>query len=161
MEKTHVTKGFIGVIAGVFGYLAGCLNEMIVILVLFILMDYVLGIAAVFMTEGQFNSKKALLGAFKKVLYGFAIALGYLADFLIIYLLEMFGIGLPIRAMLGVVVTLYLIGTEGFSIGKNLVLVGVPVSDVLLKFFGLVKDQAGKIVYIKEEPENVQEDKKI
>jgi len=150
MNETIATKGLFAVMAGVFGYLAGCLNEIVIILAILVVMDYVLGIAAVFMQGKQFDGNLALRGAFKKALYGFAIVLGYLADYMIHYLADGFGVIIPVKAILGVAVTLYLIGTEGFSISKNLVLIGVPVPDWLLKFFGLVKDQAGKLVPIPE-----------
>lgn len=148
MNESTMTKGFIAVIAGVFGYLAGCINEMVIILAMLVIMDYILGIAAVFMQEKQFDGNLALKGAFKKALYAFVIVLGYLGDYLLHYMADGFGVVIPVKAILGVAVTLYLIGTEGFSICKNLILVGVPVPDWLLKFFGLVKDEAGKIVPI-------------
>ncbi len=150
MKESIATKGLFGVVAGVFGYLAGCLNEIVIILALLVIMDYILGIAAVFMQGKQFDGNLALKGAFKKALYAFVIVLGYLGDYMIHYVSDGFGIVIPVKAILGLAVTLYLIGTEGFSICKNLILVGVPVPDWLLKFFGLVKDQAGKIVPIKE-----------
>jgi len=151
------TKGLIAVIAGVFGYLAGCINEMVIILALLVIMDYILGIAAVFMQGKQFDGNLALKGAFKKALYAFVIVLGYLGDYLIIYMAEGFGVVIPVKAILGIAVTLYLIGTEGFSICKNLILVGVPVPEWFAKFFGLVKNQAGKIVPIPEEGEKKDE----
>lgn len=158
MKESIATKGFFGVVAGVFGYLAGCLNEIVIILALLVIMDYILGIAAVFMQGKQFDSTLALKGAFKKALYAFVIVLGYLGDYMIHYVSDGFGVVIPVKAILGLAVTLYLIGTEGFSICKNLILVGVPVPDWLLKFFGLVRDQAGKLVPIGEagkEDENV------
>ncbi len=148
MNESTITKGFIALVAGVFSYLGGCINEMVIILALLVIMDYILGIAAVFMQGKQFDGNLALKGAFKKALYAFAIVLGFLGDYLIIYVANGFGIEIPVKAMLGLAVTLYLIGTEGFSIGKNLILVGVPVPEWLLKFFGLVKDHSGKIVPI-------------
>lgn len=148
MNESTVTKGFIGLVAGVLSYLAGCMNEIVIILALLVIMDYILGIAAVFMQNKQFDSTYALKGAFKKALYAFVIVLGYLGDYLIIYMAEGFGIIIPVKAILGIAVTLYLIGTEGFSICKNLILVGVPVPEWFGKFFGLVKDQAGKFVTI-------------
>ena len=148
MKENIATKGFLGVVAGVFSYLAGCLNEIVIILALMVVMDYILGIAAVFMQEKKFDSTYALKGAFKKALYAFVIVLGYLGDYLIIYMAEGFGIIIPVKAILGIAVTLYLVGTEGFSICKNLILVGVPVPEWFGKFFGLVKDQAGKFVTI-------------
>jgi len=150
MKESVATKGFFGAIVGVFGYLAGCLNEIVIILAILVIMDYILGIAAVIMQGKQFDAKLALKGAFKKALYAFVIVLGYLGDYLIHYVSEGFGVVIPVRAILGIAVTLYLIGTEGFSICKNLILVGVPVPDWLLKFFGLVRDEAGRIVPIKE-----------
>jgi len=151
MKNTVAVKGFMGVVAGVFGYLAGCLNEIIIILAIMVIMDYVLGIAASIMQEKKFDGTLALKGAFKKALYAFAIVLAYLGDYLIIYLADGVGIIMPVKAILGLAVTLYLIGTEGFSITKNLMLVGVPLPDILLKFFGLIRDQAGKIVKFPQE----------
>jgi len=148
MNESTVTKGFIGLVAGVFSYLGGCINEIVIILALLVIMDYILGIAAVFMQGKQFDGNLALKGAFKKALYAFVIVLGYLGDYLILYMAEGFGIIIPVKAILGIAVTLYLIGTEGFSICRNLILVGVPVPEWFGKFFGLVKDQAGKFVTI-------------
>lgn len=153
------TKSIIGVIAGVFGYLSGCLNEIVIILALLVVMDYILGIAAVFMQSKQFDGNLALKGAFKKALYAFVIVLGYIGDYLILYMADGFGVVIPVKAILGVAVTLYLIGTEGFSICKNLILVGVPVPDWFAKFFGLIRDQSGKFVTIPE-GENANEDNK-
>jgi toxin secretion/phage lysis holin len=147
-------KGFIGAVAGVFGYLAGRLNEVIIILALLMVMDYILGIAAVFMQEKRFDPTLALKGAFKKALYSFVIVLGYLGDYLIIYMSQGFDTDIPGKAVMGLAVTLYLIGTEGFSICKNLIFVGVPVPDWFIRFFGLVKNQAGKIVPIPKDDEN-------
>jgi toxin secretion/phage lysis holin len=144
MSESTVAKGFIGLVAGVFGYLAGCLNEMVVILALLVVMDYILGIAAVIMQGKQFDSTLALKGAFKKALYAFVIVLGYLGDYLIHYMTAGLGMTLPVKALLGVAVTLYLIGTEGFSIVKNLVLVGVPVPGWFAEFFGLIRDEANR-----------------
>ena len=154
MNESVVTKGFIGLVTGVFGYLAGCLNEIVIILAILVIMDYILDIAAVSMQGKQFDGNLALKGAFKKALYAFVIVLGYLGDYLIIYTVEGFGIIIPVKAILGIAVTLSLIGTEGFSICKNLILVGVPVPEWFAKFFGLVKDQAGKFVTIPEEGDN-------
>ena len=159
MNESVVTKGFIGLVTGVFGYLAGCLNEIVIILALLVVMDYILGIAAVFMQSKQFDGNLALKGAFKKALYAFVIVLGYLGDYLIRYMTEGFGVVIPVKALLGTAVTLYLIGTEGFSIIKNLVLVGVPVPDWFAKFFGLVKDHSGKFVTVPEKDDDNESDK--
>lgn len=159
MNESIVTKGFIGLATGVFGYLAGCLNEIVIILALLVVMDYILGIAAVFMQSKQFDGNLALKGAFKKALYAFVIVLGYLGDYLIRYMAEGFGVVIPVKAILGIAVTLYLIGTEGFSICRNLILVGVPVPEWFGKFFGLVKDHSGKFITVPEKDDDNESDK--
>ena len=90
MKENVAVKGFLGAVAGVFGYLSGCLNEIVIILALLVIMDYILGIAAVFMQGKQFDSSLALKGAFKKSLYAFVIVLGYLGDYMH-YLSDGFG----------------------------------------------------------------------
>jgi len=159
VKESIATKGFLGIVAGVFSYLAGCLNEIVIILAILVIMDYILRIAAVFMQNKQFDGNLALKGAFKKALYAFVIVLGYLGDYLIIYMAEGFGVVIPVKAILGIAVTLYLIGTEGFSICRNLILVGVPVPEWFGKFFGLVKDHSGKFVTVPEKDDDNESDK--
>jgi toxin secretion/phage lysis holin len=149
--KDTAVKGFMGVFAGLIGYLASCLNEMLIILMIFIIMDYIVGMIATIIQGSKFQFKIALFGALKKALYSIPIAVGYLGDRLILSGASDIGIILPTKAMLGFVVVLYLIGTEGFSITKNLMLIGVPFPEILLKFFGLIRDQAGKIIKLPQE----------
>jgi toxin secretion/phage lysis holin len=148
--KNTVVKGFMGICAGLVGYLASCINEMLIILIIFILMDYIVGMIAAIIQGAKFEFKKALLGALKKALYSVPIIIGYLGDRVILTVTADVGIALPMNAMLGFVVTIYLIGTEGFSITKNLMLIGVPFPEILLKFFGLIRDEAGKVIKLPE-----------
>jgi toxin secretion/phage lysis holin len=153
--KDTVVKGFIGLCAGLFSYLASCINEMLIILIALIAMDYIVGMIAAIIQGARFQFKIALLGAIKKALYSIPIAIGYLGDRLILTGAAGVGINLPMNAMLGFVVTLYLIGTEGHSITKNLMLIGVPFPEILLKFFGLIRDEAGKVIKLPEAKEDV------
>jgi toxin secretion/phage lysis holin len=148
--KDTAVKGFIGLCAGLFSYLASCINEMLIILIALIAMDYIVGMIAAIIQGARFQFKIALLGAIKKALYSVPIVLGYLGDRIILTVTADAGIGLPMNAMLGFVVVLYLIGTEGFSITKNLMLIGIPFPEILLKFFGLMKDEAGKVIKLPE-----------
>lgn len=151
MFENKETKGFIALVAAVFAYLHNSLNELVVVLILFILIDYVLGIIEASKTKKQFDKELAIWGAIKKVLYGFLIMIGFLVDFIIIFFAEKVGIKLPVASMFGIAAIAYLLGTEGFSIIKHFLVIGVPAPPFLLKFFGLLKDEAGKIVPIKSE----------
>jgi toxin secretion/phage lysis holin len=152
--KNTAVKGFMGVCAGLIGYLASCLNEMLIILVILISIDYIVGMIAAIIQGARFQFKIALFGALKKALYSIPIAIGYLGDRLILTGAAGVGIALPMDAMLGFVATLYLIGTEGHSITKHLMLIGVPFPEILLKFFGLIRDEAGKVIKLPEAGEN-------
>ncbi len=146
MNETTGTKGFIALVAAVFGYIYNSINELVVILILFLLMDYALGMIEVMITKKQFDEELAILGAIKKVLYGFVCMLGFLVDYIIIFFAEKVGIKLPVASMFALAAIAYLLGTEGFSIVKHLLVIGVPAPPFLLKFFGLLKDESGKIV---------------
>lgn len=156
MKEYAGTKGILGIIMTVFVYLSGCFNELLVILAMFIIMDYILGILAAFKTKKQFDKEIALWGAVKKLLYAVVLVIGFSIDFIIIYLSHNAGIELPVKSLFGIAVTVYLLGTEGFSNIRNLMILGVPSPKFLLQFFGLIKDQAGKIVPMpKEEGEKI------
>lgn len=144
------TKGLIGVFAGVMGYIYSALNELVIVLIIFIIMDYILGMLASFKGKRQFDKEIAIWGLIKKVLYGFVFITALLADYIIIYLSTSIGIDLSIPSVVGIAALAYLLGTEGHSISRHLIVLGVPAPDFLLKFFGLIKDTSGKIVPIKE-----------
>jgi len=151
MNETTGTKGFIALVAAVFGYLYKSINELVVVLMLFILMDYILGIIEAFKTQKKFDKGIAFWGLLKKLLYGFLLIVAFLVDYIIIYFSTKIGIKLPVASLFGIAALAYLLGTEGFSIIKHFLVIGVPAPDFLLKFFGLLKDESGKIVPIKQE----------
>jgi len=151
MFENKKTKGFIALVAAVFGYLYKSINELVVVLMLFILMDYILGILEAFKTQKKFDKWVAFWGILKKLLYGFLLIVAFLVDYIIIYFSTKIGIKLPVASLFGIAALAYLLGTEGFSIIKHFLVIGVPAPPFLLKFFGLLKDEAGKIVPIKSE----------
>ena len=146
MQETTAAKGILTLIMAVFGYLYSSINALVIVLIIFIIMDYVLGMLACFKQDKVFDKNLAIWGAIKKVLYAFVLVLGFLADFILVYFSTAAGIALPFNALFGVAACAYLLGTEGSSIVKHLLVIGVPAPDILLKFFGLIKDQSGKIV---------------
>jgi len=148
MNDITKTKGIMSIFGAVIGYLYNCISEMVVVLIFLMLIDYILGIAAAYMQNEKFNPDKAIKGAFKKMLYAFILALGFLGDYVIIYFSTAAGITLPIDGMVGIAIIAYLLGTEGFSCVKHCLVIGLPAPEFLLKFFGLLKDNAGSIIKI-------------
>ena len=59
METT--VKGTIGGVTGVFAYLAGCLNELVVILVILMILDYATGVIAAYFKK-ELSSWRGLQG---------------------------------------------------------------------------------------------------
>lgn len=141
-------KGAVGVgaVFGIIGYLTNCLNEMLGVLVLVMLIDFILGIAASIATRKSFDWTIFFFGLFKKLGYGAVILLGYCCDYLILFITTQLGIHLPFNTILGGACTVYLIGYEGMSCVRNSLILKMPAPDFLLDFFSLVKDQAGKVV---------------
>lgn len=147
-ENVTATKGIFALTAGLIGYLYDCLNELVIVLFIFILMDYVLGILQCFKEKNQFDKELAIWGIIKKILYGFVLAIAFLIDYIIIYLTDKIGIKLPIASIFGIAAIAYLLATEGFSICKHFIALGVPAPDFILQFFGVLKDQSGKMIKI-------------
>lgn len=142
MEKG--TKGVAGLIMAVLGYLYNCLDTMIVVLVLFVIMDYILGMVDAIKNGEEFSKGIAAYGALKKVLYGFVLILGFLADYIAIYFVEKLGYNIPSESIFGTIAIAYLLAMEGLSIIKHFAGIGLPVPPAVGKFFGLLKEAAEK-----------------
>lgn len=161
MDITHVnadlaanagTKTIFGLVTTVIAYMWGQVTTLIIVLAFLMILDYITGVIAgmVFKPGGSFDKDKAITGVFKKVLYAVLMAVAFMADYVIFEGLAQFGVDLGVNMALSLVVTLYLIGTEGLSCLQNLIVCGVPVPPFILKVFGLMKDQSGKIIKIPE-----------
>lgn len=144
------TKGFIGAVAGVIAYLANRIDAVLVVLAIFLVLDYIAGVTLALM-QGQFDKKKGVQGAIKKLFYIVLVLLGFLLDFVISTVSQDAGLAFSTGGFLGLAVTLYLIGNEGLSILESLVGIGLPVPQFLQKAFGYMKDSSGKIVKIPKE----------
>jgi len=143
------TKTILGLLMAVISYIWGQVTTLIIVLAMFMVLDYLTGIVAgMFTKEGAFDREKAVRGFVKKVMYGVLLAAAFLADYVIFTSIKSFGADLGITMAISFAVTLYLIGTEGFSIMQNLILIGVPAPPFMQKIFGLMKDNAGKLIKI-------------
>lgn len=147
------TKTFIGLVTAVFMYFWNCITEVIVILLIALIVDYITGIVQGLLNDG-FSWEKAWKGIIKKVMYGPVLIMGFAADYILMYLTESIGVDWNLTGVVGIAACIYLIGTEGFSIIQNLLLIGVPAPEFLQKVFGLMRDSAGKLVKISESPKD-------
>jgi len=142
-------KTFLGLIMAVLMYFWNCITEIMIVLLIVLILDYITGIVQGFLNEG-FSWEKAWKGILKKVMYGPILILGFAADYIILYLTNAVGVQWGLSGVVGIAACIYLIGTEGFSIIQNLLLIGVPAPDFLTKVFGLIRDNAGKLVKLKD-----------
>ena len=136
---TIATKSIIATIAYVSGYIKGSFNELLVVLAIFMVCDYISG-TALALTKGEFSVKKGLLGAMKKLLYLFLVLMGFLVDLLITSAGARLGLSLATNGAFGLAINCYLIGTEGLSIIESLVAIGLPVPKFMKKAMGIIKE---------------------
>lgn len=144
-----VTKASLGIAAGVIGYLADCMNELLIVLITLIIVDYIVGMIAA-AKHGGFKWSVAAWGTVKKLMYGALILLGFLLDYVLMFVTEKIGLDLPVSGMFGFALIIYLIGTEGFSSIQNLILIGLDVPDFIAKAFGLIRDASGSLVKVEK-----------
>jgi toxin secretion/phage lysis holin len=144
------TKGIIGAVMGVVAYLANCIDAVLVVLAIFLVIDYIAGVTLALL-QGQFDRKKGVQGVIKKLFYIILVLIGFLLDFVISTVAQDAGLAFTTGGVLGLAVTLYLIGNEGLSILESLVGIGLPVPPFLQKAFGYMKDSSGKMVKIPKE----------
>ena len=138
-------KGTIAAVTGVIAYLAGCLNELVIILVILMIFDYITGVMAAFVRK-DLASWKGVVGILKKVSFMLLVTLGFLLDFIISYLVqEKAGATFSTGGIFGIATTLWLIGTEGMSIIENLGVIGVPIPKFLKPAFSKLKNQAEEV----------------
>ncbi len=142
------TKGIIGLFLSVVSFMIGKITALVVVLAFLIALDYITGILANIAQDEKFDAKKALRGAWKKAAYIILLIVGFLGDYVIFYAVSEAGLPWGDVWVVSIALSFYLIGTEGFSCLKNLVLIGIPVPDFMLRFFGFVRDESGKLVKI-------------
>lgn len=137
------TKGGIGALVAVIAYLYGCFNEMLAVLAFFMIMDYIAGIVLAIKT-GKVDYGIGIWGAIKKLLYGAIVIPGYLIDYTLTYTGKFISEDFSTKGGIGIAVILYLIGTEGLSIIKNLIELGLPVPPFLKEAFEKLNNDENK-----------------
>jgi len=142
MEK----KGFLALVGVVISFITGSISIPMVVLLILIIIDYVLGIAAAVKEEKKFDWQKAIWGAIKKVCYAVVILFAILVDLLLIQGINEIGLDIPYRAIFAVAATVYLCGIEFFSGCRHLVTLGVPVPKFLPKFGEFLTKKTEKVM---------------
>lgn len=136
-------KTLFGLIAGVGGYLFQCINEIIIILALLMIVDYIVGVTLA-LRKKKWTKDKGIDGLVKKIGYMVCVLLGFLLDYIILWLAQNTGFNFNTGGFFGIAVSCYLVGTEGLSISKNLHLLGVPVPAFLVKSFEQIQEISQK-----------------
>ena len=140
-------KGTIAAVTGVIAYLVGCLNELVIILVILMILDYVTGVIAAYFKK-ELSSWRGLRGILKKFSFMLLVILGFLVDFVAMHLIEKTGVQFDTHGIFGIATTCWLIGNEGLSILENTAIIGLPVppflKPALVKLKNQVEEMGGK-----------------
>lgn len=144
MHADVKVKGIAAVITGVTGYLINCFSELVVILILLMLVDYITGVIAAFFKK-ELSSWKGLQGILKKFSFMLLVALGFLLDFVITYLIDKMGLNFSTSGIFGIATTCWLIGNEGLSILENAAVIGLPIPPFLKPALSKIKETADNI----------------
>ncbi len=136
LKITYSTDGFaVRIIAGAavsaLSALSGGIGLPLVLLCLFILLDYASGIAAAWI-NGELSSRKSIAGIIKKVSYLAVIAVGVGCDYVIRSGFAAAGGSLPLDGAVANVIIIWLLVNEMISILENLAKTGVPIPRFLL-----------------------------
>lgn len=144
MSTEIKAKGILAVIAAVTSYLLNCFTELVVVLVILMLFDYVTGVIAAFFRK-ELSSWRGLQGILKKFSFMLLVVLGFLLDFVVTYLIEKVGLQFSTNGIFGIATTCWLIGNEGLSILENAAVIGLPVPPFLKPALSRIKETADSI----------------
>jgi len=138
-------KGIFALVFSVFGYVYECIDISIIILSIFMIFDYITGIAIVFKNrvidgEDTFDYKKGIFGAIKKLFYFMIITVGFLLDYLIQHFSGMFDANIVTNGLIGTILCFYFIGNEGLSLIENWRILGIDIAEILIDIFQKFKN---------------------
>lgn len=112
----------------------------IVILAVFMLLDYVTGMASAYKT-GELNSRIGIFGIVKKLCYFIIVAVSMGVDYIISLAAGLFGYDLSKVFAFALIVVVWLILNEFISILENLHEIGAPVPAFLSKIIDKLKSK--------------------
>lgn len=130
----NTQKGIFGAITYIFSYLTNCINEMVVVLSILMIFDFITGIT-LSKKNNTYKREIGTWGAIKKLFYIMILISGYLADISVNYFAKVLDLGFETYGSLGMVVIFYLIGNEGVSLYTNFAKLGLPAPKFLSTIF--------------------------
>jgi toxin secretion/phage lysis holin len=132
------TKSIFASFVAVSTFMFNAFDELVVILIFCMIIDYITGILAAY-HNNNLQSSIGLLGIFKKFGLMVLVALSFMLDYIICVMLVKINITLPFNGTFGFATTIWLIGNEGVSIVENLGTMGVPIPPFLREGFRRLK----------------------
>jgi toxin secretion/phage lysis holin len=138
---SQINKGVFGAITYIFSYLTNCINEMVVVLSILMIFDFITGIT-ISKKNNTYKREIGTWGAIKKLFYIMILISGYLADISVNYFAKYLNLGFETYGSLGMVVIFYLIGNEGVSLYTNFSKLGLPAPKFLSHIFNNFKIMA-------------------
>lgn len=139
-------KGFLVLVGVVISFITNSISIPMVVLLILILLDYILGIAASIKEDQKFELSKAIWGLIKKIGYAVLILLAILVDLLLIQGINEIGLEVPFKAIFAVAATVYCCGVELFSGCRHLITLGVPVPAFLIKVAEFLKEKPEEVM---------------
>jgi toxin secretion/phage lysis holin len=136
--------GFIAMFFSVVSYICGGITYLLPILAIMIAIDYITGIIASIVSDKKFCLSTAVKGAARKASYVLFIVFAQLIDAVVVAINHTGVVDIGSFHYLGFFVNLYLIGTEGLSIMRNVALCGVPMPPPLVRFFKKLEKLTGE-----------------
>lgn len=150
MSKHNLLKGVITGVATLIGDILGLVGPAMILLCILMIVDYVSGMLAskkeaVEHPKGKkygWNSKKGIIGIYKKVGYLLTILVAISTDYIIFRFIKEIGIDYNTNTFFGLLVVIWFILNELISILENAGRMGVMLPGFLMKILSEIK---GKI----------------
>jgi len=125
------------IIIGILSFMASKISTAMIIVFVFMILDYVTGIMALYVTGKDFDKKIAFKGIIKKLAYGLFLFMALCIDAVIFEKTSLMGVSLGFPIFTDAT-TIYILGTEGLSLISNLKKCGVNIPSWMAKPFELM-----------------------
>ncbi|PAF35568.1 hypothetical protein CHH58_16055 [Terribacillus saccharophilus] len=148
MNRTGVAglKGILASFTSFFVYIMGLVNEVIVVLIFFMMLDFVTGMFRAYMTK-TLNSTLGLAGIFKKI--GILIIITVAGGIEYIFI----SMGQDPKGLVLLAVTSFFVVNEGLSVLENCAQLGLPIPPILFNALEkLHRDPSGKEASLERDP---------
>lgn len=160
METANWIKG---VISAVFAFLSALLGDLAIPVVLLLvcnIVDYGTGIIAAKHRGQKISSYAGLEGIAKKVCMWLLIVVGAVADKMLMYTADAFGIEMKLKYFIAAIVAIWLVCNELISILENISDTGVAVPGFLMPLIKNLKSKVEDKTGPPKQEETKTEDKK-